>query len=81
LSWIDRNQRGAREQGNGMTDAELVARYDGLAHWDGRRVAVSEKGRPFVRSVAAPFDAYLVQDTDKPRHARAVQRQGRGETA
>ena len=45
---------------------------DGLAHWDGRRAAVSEKGRPFVRSVAALFDAYLVQDTDTPRHSRAV---------
>ena len=45
---------------------------DGLAHWDGRRIAVSEKGRPFVRSVAALFDAYLTQDADKPRHSRAV---------
>jgi hypothetical protein len=33
---------------------------------------VSEKGRPFVRSVAALFDAYLARDDDKPRHSRAV---------
>ena len=45
---------------------------DGLASWDGRRIAVSERGRPFVRSVAALFDAYLAQATDKPRHSRAV---------
>ncbi|MGD1038736.1 MAG: oxygen-independent coproporphyrinogen III oxidase [Roseiarcus sp.] len=45
---------------------------DGLAHWDGRRIEVSEKGRPFVRSVAALFDAYLTQDADRPRHSRAV---------
>ncbi len=45
---------------------------DGLAHWDGRRIEVSEKGRPFVRSVAALFDAYLTQDADKPRHSRAI---------
>lgn len=45
---------------------------DGLAHWDGRRIAVSEKGRPFVRSVAALFDAYLTRDADAPRHSRAV---------
>jgi oxygen-independent coproporphyrinogen-3 oxidase len=45
---------------------------DGLASWDGRRVAVSERGRPFVRSVAALFDAYLAQAGDKPRHSRAV---------
>ena len=45
---------------------------DALASWDGRRIAVSEKGRPFVRSVAALFDAYLAQASDKPRHSRAV---------
>jgi oxygen-independent coproporphyrinogen-3 oxidase len=45
---------------------------DELASWDGRRVAVSEKGRPFVRSVAALFDAYLAEAGDKPRHSRAV---------
>jgi len=45
---------------------------DGLADWDGARLRVSEKGRPFVRSVAALFDAYLSQADDKPRHSRAV---------
>ncbi len=51
-----------------------LARFeaDGLAHWDGRRLTVSEKGRPFVRSAAALFDAYLTQDADKPRHSQAV---------
>jgi oxygen-independent coproporphyrinogen-3 oxidase len=53
---------------------EGLARFeaDGLAQWDGRRLAVSERGRPFVRSVAALFDAYLVQDPGKPRHSQAV---------
>jgi len=45
---------------------------DGLAHWDGRRLVVSEKGRPFLRSLAALFDAYLTQDAGMPRHSRAV---------
>ena len=45
---------------------------DGLASWDGRRIVVSERGRPFVRSIAALFDAYLAKPADKPRHARAV---------
>ncbi len=45
---------------------------DGLANWDGRRIAVTERGRPFVRSIAALFDAYLSQASDKPRHSRAV---------
>ncbi len=45
---------------------------DGLADWDGRRLTVSEKGRPFVRSVAALFDVYLARADDEPRHSRAV---------
>ena len=45
---------------------------DGLAQWDGRRITVTERGRPFVRSIAALFDAYLSQDADSPRHSRAV---------
>ena len=45
---------------------------DGLASWDGRRIVVSERGRPFVRSVAALFDVYLSRQSDKPRHSRAV---------
>ncbi len=49
---------------------------DGLVRWDGAVVRVTETGRPFVRNVAALFDAYLNHhDTDnnvKPRHAQAV---------
>ena len=45
---------------------------DGLASWDGRRLVVSERGRPFVRSIAALFDLYLARQSDEPRHARAV---------
>ena len=54
--------------------ADGIARFeeDGLASWDGRRVAVSERGRPFVRSVAALFDAYLSRQSDGPRHSQAV---------
>ena len=54
--------------------AEGLAKFveDGLASWDGRRIVVSESGRPFVRSVAALFDVYLAQTSDKPRHSRAV---------
>ena len=53
-------------------DAAGLARFvaDGLAQFDGRRVVVTQKGRPFLRSVAALFDAYLVRDEDQPRHAR-----------
>ena len=51
-----------------------IARFavDGLAHWDGRRVTVAARGRPFVRSIAALFDAYLGQGANKSRHSRAV---------
>lgn len=45
---------------------------DGLASWDGRRLVVNDRGRPFLRSIAALFDAYLAVGGDGPRHARAV---------
>ena len=45
---------------------------DRLASFDRRRIAVSERGRPFVRSIAALFDAYLARDDGKPRHSRLV---------
>ena len=37
---------------------------------EGQRVTVTEAGRPFVRLVAAAFDAYLAKGT--ARHSRAV---------
>lgn len=43
---------------------------DGLIEVEGRRVAVTEAGRPFVRLAAAAFDAYL--GTGQARHSRAV---------
>ena len=43
---------------------------DGLVRWDGRRVRVTRGGRPFVRAVAAAFDAYLRPDL--VRHAAAI---------
>ena len=54
------------------TDGMLRFEEDGLASWDGRRIAVSERGRPFVRSIAALFDLYLARQSDRPRHSRAV---------
>jgi oxygen-independent coproporphyrinogen-3 oxidase len=45
-------------------------RADGLVELDGRRVRVSERGRPFLRCVAALFDAYL--DPARDRHSVAV---------
>lgn len=46
---------------------------DGLVEWDGACLRVTEQGRPFVRNIAALFDAYLSQ-TSRPhlRHSRAV---------
>jgi oxygen-independent coproporphyrinogen III oxidase len=45
---------------------------DRLANWDGRCIAVTERGRPFVRSIASLFDAYLNQAGDEPRHSLGV---------
>jgi oxygen-independent coproporphyrinogen-3 oxidase len=55
-------------------EAGGLARFvdDGLARWDGRRIEVTEKGRPFLRSIVALFDAYLRLDEGAPRHSRAV---------
>jgi len=57
-----------------IADAGGLARFaeDGLAHFDGRCVIVTEQGRPFLRSVAALFDAYLAESGETPRHARAI---------
>jgi oxygen-independent coproporphyrinogen-3 oxidase len=43
---------------------------DGLIDWDGDAVAVRPGARPFVRNVAAAFDAYL--KPGETRHARAI---------
>jgi oxygen-independent coproporphyrinogen-3 oxidase len=45
---------------------------DGLASRRGRRIIVHEAGRPFVRNIAAIFDAYLTRRNSPARHARAV---------
>ena len=43
---------------------------EGLVRRDGKRIVVTEKGRPFVRLVAAVFDAYLPNSS--ARHSIAV---------
>ncbi len=65
-----------REQGY-LPDhlADCVARLeeparDGLVAIDGHRIRVTDRGWPFMRNVAAAFDAYLAPD--EMRHARAV---------
>jgi len=43
---------------------------DALIEWDGRHVSVTDRGRPFVRAVAAAFDTYL--HAGAARHSAAV---------
>ncbi|MCW5699682.1 MAG: oxygen-independent coproporphyrinogen III oxidase [Rhodospirillales bacterium] len=43
---------------------------DGVVHVDDGHISISERGRPFVRLVAAAFDTYLA--TGQKRHSRAV---------
>jgi oxygen-independent coproporphyrinogen-3 oxidase len=43
---------------------------DGLICWNGTTVEVTPQGRPFVRSVAAAFDAY--NQTGGARHSKAI---------
>jgi len=50
---------------------ELAAQAaDGLVRWDGRRISITELGKPFVRAVAALFDPYFRAGT--ARHAATV---------
>lgn len=44
--------------------------HDGLVDFDGECFTMTEKGRPFVRSIAAAFDSYLA--AGKARHSLAV---------
>jgi oxygen-independent coproporphyrinogen III oxidase len=67
----------ANEAGSGLRDyfadeLESLIPYerDGLIDIEGHRIRVTEKGRPFVRILAAVFDVYL---REKPaRHSLAV---------
>ncbi|PSC03446.1 oxygen-independent coproporphyrinogen III oxidase [Alsobacter soli] len=43
---------------------------DGVLHLDGRRVTLTDEGKPFMRLAAAAFDAYLRKGTG--RHSAAV---------
>ena len=55
-----------------IAEAELVATddRDGIFVRSGNRFVVTERGKPFVRSIAARFDAYLGQGA--ARHSVAV---------
>ncbi len=46
--------------------------HDGLVILDWLRLSVTERGRPFVRNVAALFDAYLTIEDAMPKYAKAV---------
>jgi oxygen-independent coproporphyrinogen-3 oxidase len=50
--------------------APMIA--DGLVVQSGATLTVTEAGRPFVRSVASAFDAYLKRDDTAPRHSSGV---------
>ena len=72
---VDLDEVGAEagRAANGFA-AELAAlaplRRDGLVEISGRRVRITEDGRPLMRSVCAVFDRYL--GAGEARHSRAV---------
>lgn len=51
-------------------DSLIPLAQDGIVRIEGRRVTMTEQGRPFVRLVAAAFDAYLA--SSRARHSIAV---------
>lgn len=63
----------AFEAGNGFV-SEIEALQplikEGLVRLEGRRIVVTEDGRPFIRLVAAAFDTYLAGE--RARHSIAV---------
>ena len=71
---------GAVAAAHGVDPAPLLAAATGLKRFeadalvqiDGSRIDVTEAGRPFVRNVAAVFDAYLAAADTAPRHASAI---------
>ncbi|UUX50315.1 oxygen-independent coproporphyrinogen III oxidase [Nisaea acidiphila] len=55
-----------------LSDADSLGEMerDGLLTWDGSRIEITPEGRPYVRVVAALFDAFLA--SGKARHSGAV---------
>jgi oxygen-independent coproporphyrinogen III oxidase len=45
---------------------------DGLIAWDGRRLRVAERGRPFLRAIAALFDAYYRPEAGLARYSQGI---------
>lgn len=45
---------------------------DGLVRRKGSALAVTRLGRPFLRTICASFDQYIVDSDSGPRHARAI---------
>lgn len=69
---LDDMQAGNRPQNDFAAELDALAPLadDGLIRLDGRQIAVTERGRPFVRVVCARFDGYL--GAGEARHSRAV---------
>jgi oxygen-independent coproporphyrinogen-3 oxidase len=61
---------GAGERFQPEIEALQPLAKEGIVQLDGDRIIVTEKGRPFVRLVAAAFDAYLKDS--RTRHSVAV---------
>jgi oxygen-independent coproporphyrinogen-3 oxidase len=45
---------------------------DGLVRWSGSILAVTRLGRPFLRTICASFDQYIVDRSPSLRHVRAI---------
>lgn len=66
-AWSERPDRFAPELGK--LEPMLA---DGIAERDGWKISVTERGRPFLRSVAALFDCYLETGGGPLRHSKAI---------
>ena len=74
VSWHDLSQRFGGRAARLRQEAEDVTRRDEDALVDGNDEGfwLTERGRPFVRSICAQFDSYLSQNIERRRHALSV---------
>ncbi|HRO48857.1 MAG TPA: oxygen-independent coproporphyrinogen III oxidase [Hyphomicrobium sp.] len=74
VSWRDLKQQFGAQVARVRFEVEEAVRRDtdGLVALSEEGVSVTERGRPFVRSVCAWFDPYLAGDKTRRRHALSV---------
>lgn len=74
VSWLDLTRRfGGRALGLRYEAEGVIGRdKDAFVEGDNEGFWLTERGRPFVRTICAQFDPYLLQNAERRRHALSV---------